>query len=153
MNFRLLSHTMGYILWVEAGFLLLPALTACIYAETCWQQFLLTALLCATAGTVLHLVPVKKTQMHSRDGFAAVALSWVLLALFGALPYVFTGAMTSYIDALFETVSGLTTTGSSTFTAVSHLPRSVLLWRSLTQWMGGMGVLVLFLAVPPRYSI
>ena len=150
MNFRLLSHTMGYILWVEAGFLLLPALTACIYAETCWQQFLLTALLCATAGTVLHLIPVKKTQMHSRDGFAAVALSWVLLSLFGALPYVFTGAMTSYIDALFETVSGLTTTGSSTFTAVSHLPRSVLLWRSLTQWMGGMGVLVLFLALTPR---
>ena len=83
MNFRLLSHTMGYILWVEAGFLLLPALTACIYAETCWQQFLLTALLCAAAGTVLHLIPVKKTQMHSRDGFAAVALSWVLLALCG----------------------------------------------------------------------
>lgn len=150
MNFRLLSHTMGYILWVEAGFLLLPALTACIYAETCWQQFLLTALLCATAGTVLHLIPVKKAQMHSRDGFAAVALSWVLLALFGALPYVFTGVLDSYIDALFETVSGLTTTGSSTFTAVSHLPRSVLLWRSLTQWMGGMGVLVLFLALTPK---
>ena len=150
MNFRLLSHTMGYILWVEAGFLLLPALTACIYAETCWQQFLLTALLCATAGTVLHLIPVKKTQMHSRDGFAAVALSWVLLSLFGALPYVFTGVLDSYIDAVFETVSGLTTTGSSTFTAVSHLPRSVLLWRSLTQWMGGMGVLVLFLALTPR---
>lgn len=150
MNFRLLSHTMGYILWVEAGFLLLPALTACIYAETCWQQFLLTALLCAAAGTVLHLIPVKKAQMHSRDGFVAVALSWVLLALFGALPYVFTGVLDSYIDALFETVSGLTTTGSSTFTAVSHLPRSVLLWRSLTQWMGGMGVLVLFLALTPR---
>lgn len=150
MNFRLLSHTMGYILWVEAGFLLLPALTACIYAETCWQQFLLTALLCAAAGTVLHLIPVKKAQMHSRDGFVAVALSWVLLSLFGALPYVFTGVLDSYIDALFETVSGLTTTGSSTFTAVSHLPRSVLLWRSLTQWMGGMGVLVLFLALTPK---
>lgn len=150
MNFRLLSHTMGYILWVEAGFLLLPALTACIYAETCWQQFLLTALLCAAAGTVLHLIPVKKAQMHSRDGFVAVALSWVLLSLFGALPYVFTGVLDSYIDAVFETVSGLTTTGSSTFTAVSHLPRSVLLWRSLTQWMGGMGVLVLFLALTPR---
>lgn len=150
MNFRLLSHTMGYILWVEAGFLLLPALTACIYAETCWQQFLLMALLCAAAGTVLHLIPVKKAQMHSRDGFVAVALSWVLLSLFGALPYVFTGVLDSYIDALFETVSGLTTTGSSTFTAVSHLPRSVLLWRSLTQWMGGMGVLVLFLALTPK---
>ena len=150
MNFRLLSHTMGYILWVEAGFLLLPALTACIYAETCWQQFLLTALLSAAACTVLHLIPVKKAQMHSRDGFVAVALSWVLLALFGALPYVFTGVLDSYIDALFETVSGLTTTGSSTFTAVSHLPRSVLLWRSLTQWMGGMGVLGLFLALTPK---
>ena len=88
--------------------------------------------------------------MHSRDGFVAVSLSWVLLALFGALPYVFTGALPNYIDALFETVSGLTTTGSSVFTAVSHLPRSVLLWRSLTQWMGGMGVLMLFLALTPR---
>lgn len=92
----------------------------------------------------------KGTDAQPATGFVAVALSWVLLSLFGALPYVFTGAMTSYIDALFETVSGLTTTGSSTFTAVSHLPRSVLLWRSLTQWMGGMGVLVLFLALTPK---
>ena len=150
MNFRLITQTMGYILWVEAGFLLLPALTACVCGEVYWRQFLLTAALCAAVGTGLRLIPVKKAQMHSRDGFVAVALSWVLLSLFGALPYVFTGAMTSYIDALFETVSGLTTTGSSTFTAVSHLPRSVLLWRSLTQWMGGMGVLVLFLALTPR---
>ena len=150
MNFRLITQTMGYILWVEAGFLLLPALTACVCGEVYWRQFLLTAALCAAVGTGLRLIPVKKAQMHSRDGFIAVALSWVLLSLFGALPYVFTGAMTSYIDALFETVSGLTTTGSSTFTAVSHLPRSVLLWRSLTQWMGGMGVLVLFLALMPR---
>ena len=150
MNFRLITQTMGYILWVEAGFLLLPALTACVCGEVYWRQFLLTAALCAAVGTGLRLIPVKKAQMHSRDGFIAVALSWVLLSLFGALPYVFTGAMTSYIDALFETVSGLTTTGSSTFTAVSHLPRSVLLWRSLTQWMGGMGVLVLFLALTPR---
>ena len=150
MNLRLVSQTMGYILWVEAGFLLLPALTACIYGESYWRSFLLTAAICAAAGTALHLIRVKKTQMHSRDGFVAVSLSWVLLALFGALPYVFTGALPNYIDALFETVSGLTTTGSSVFTAVSHLPRSVLLWRSLTQWMGGMGVLVLFLALTPR---
>ena len=150
MNLRLVSQTMGYILWVEAGFLLLPALTACIYGESYWRSFLLTAAICAAAGTALHLIRVKKTQMHSRDGFAAVSLSWVLLALFGALPYVFTGALPNYIDALFETVSGLTTTGSSVFTAVSHLPRSVLLWRSLTQWMGGMGVLVLFLALMPK---
>ena len=141
---------MGYILWVEAGFLLLPVLTAVVCGEVYWREFLLTAALCAAVGTALHAVPLKKAQMHSRDGFVAVSLSWVVLALFGALPYVFTGTMTSYIDAVFETVSGLTTTGSSTFTAVSHLPRSILLWRSLTQWMGGMGVLVLFLALTPR---
>ena len=141
---------MGYILWVEAGFLLLPVLTAVVCGEVYWREFLLTAAICAAVGTALHAVPLKKSQMHSRDGFVAVSLSWVVLALFGALPYVFTGTMTSYIDAVFETVSGLTTTGSSTFTAVSHLPRSILLWRSLTQWMGGMGVLVLFLALTPR---
>ena len=101
MNFRLITQTMGYILWVEAGFLLLPALTACVCGEVYWRQFLLTAALCAAVGTGLRLIPVKKAQMHSRDGFVAVALSWVLLSLFGALPYVFTGAMTSYIDALF----------------------------------------------------
>ena len=150
MNVRLVSNTMGYILWVEAGFLLLPVLTAVVCGEVYWREFLLTAALCAAVGTALHAVPLKKAQMHSRDGFVAVSLSWVVLALFGALPYVFTGTMTSYIDAVFETVSGLTTTGSSTFTAVSHLPRSILLWRSLTQWMGGMGVLVLFLALTPR---
>ena len=150
MNFRLISNTMGYILWVEAGFLLLPAATACIYAEPYWKDFLLAAVICAAVGTVLHLIPVKKSQMHSRDGFAAVSLGWVLLTLFGALPYIFTGVMTSYVDAVFETVSGMTTTGSSVFNAVSHLPRSVLLWRSLTQWMGGLGVLVLFLALTPR---
>ena len=149
MNFRLLSHTMGYILWVEAGFLLLPALTACIYAETCWQQFLLTALLCAAAGTVLHLIPVKKAQMHSRDGFVAVALSWVLLSLFGALPYVFTGVLDSYIDALFETISGLTTTGASVVTSPESMTRGGMFWRLFTHWIGGMGILVFVLAVLP----
>ena len=149
MNVRLIANTTSYVLWVEAGFLLLPLAASVLYGEA-WLPFFGTVLLCVLLGTALHLVPVKKAQMHSRDGFMAVALGWIVLSLTGALPYVFTGAMTSYIDALFETVSGLTTTGSSTFTAVSHLPRSVLLWRSLTQWMGGMGVLVLFLALTPR---
>ena len=149
MNFRLIANTTSYVLWVEAGFLLLPLAASVLYGEA-WLPFFITAVLCILIGFILQLVPVKKAQMHSRDGFMAVALGWIALSLTGALPYVFTGAMTSYIDAVFETVSGLTTTGSSTFTAVSHLPRSILLWRSLTQWMGGMGVLVLFLALTPR---
>ena len=149
MNFRLIANTTSYVLWVEAGFLLLPLAASVLYGEA-WLPFFGTAVLCILLGTALHLVPVKKAQMHSRDGFMAVALGWIALSLTGALPYVFTGALTDYVDAVFETVSGLTTTGSTVFPEVEHLPRSVLLWRSLTQWMGGMGVLVLFLALMPK---
>lgn len=149
MNFRLIANTTSYVLWVEAGFLLLPLAASVLYGEA-WLPFFGTAVLCILLGTALHLVPVKKAQMHSRDGFMAVALGWIVLSLTGALPYAFTGALTHYVDAVFETVSGLTTTGSTVFPEVEHLPRSVLLWRSLTQWMGGMGVLVLFLALMPK---
>ena len=147
MNFRLIANTTSYVLWVEAGFL--PLAASVLYGEA-WLPFFGTAVLCILLGTALHLVPVKKAQMHSRDGFMAVALGWIVLSLTGALPYAFTGALTHYVDAVFETVSGLTTTGSTVFPEVEHLPRSVLLWRSLTQWMGGMGVLVLFLALMPK---
>ena len=149
MNFRLIANTTSYVLWVEAGFLLLPLAASVLYGEA-WLPFFGTAVLCILLGTALHLVPVKKAQMHSRDGFMAVALGWIVLSLTGALPYAFTGALTHYVDAVFETVSGLTTTGSTVFPEVEHLPRGVLLWRSLTQWMGGMGVLVLFLALMPK---
>ena len=149
MNFRLIANTTSYVLWVEAGFLLLPLAASVLYGEA-WLPFFGTAVLCILLGTALHLVPVKKAQMHSRDGFMAVALGWIVLSLTGALPYAFTGALTHYVDAVFETVSGLTTTGSTVFPEVEHLPYSVLLWRSLTQWMGGMGVLVLFLALMPK---
>ena len=149
MNVRLIANTTSYVLWVEAGFLLLPLAASVLYGEA-WLPFFGTVLLCVLLGTALHLVPVKKAQMHSRDGFMAVALGWIALSLTGALPYVFTGALTDYVDAVFETVSGLTTTGSTVFSEVEHLHRSILLWRSLTQWMGGMGVLVLFLALMPK---
>jgi trk system potassium uptake protein TrkH len=88
--------------------------------------------------------------MQSRDGYVIVAAAWLALSLFGALPYVVSGAIPHYIDALFETVSGLTTTGASILTEIEHLPRSVLFWRAETQWIGGMGVLVMFLALMPR---
>ena len=149
MNFRLVANITSYVLWVEAGFLLLP-LAVSVFAGEAWLPFFITAVLCILIGGALHLVPVKKRKMHGRDGFMAVALGWIALSLTGALPYVLTGALDSYVDAVFETVSGLTTTGSTVFPEVEHLPYSVLLWRSLTQWMGGMGVLVLFLALMPK---
>lgn len=146
MNFRLVANITSYVLWVEAGFLLLP-LAVSVFSGEAWLPFFITAVLCILIGGALHLVPVKNRKMHGRDGFVAVALGWIALSLTGALPYVLTGALDSYVDAVFETVSGLTTTGSTVFPEVEHLPYSVLLWRSLTQWMGGMGVLVLFLAL------
>ena len=149
MNFRLVANITSYVLWVEAGFLLLP-LAVSVFSGEAWLPFFITAVLCILIGGALHLVPVKNRKMHGRDGFMAVALSWIALSLMGALPYVLTGALDSYVDAVFETVSGLTTTGSTVFPEVEHLPYSVLLWRSLTQWMGGMGVLVLFLALMPK---
>lgn len=152
MNLRLIANTMGYVLWVEAGFLLLPMIVSAVYRENCWLAFLLTATLCGIVGTLLHVCKPKRRSMNSRDGFVAVVLCWVLLSLFGAIPYLLTGVLDSYIDALFETVSGLTTTGSTVFNGVEWLPKTVLFWRSLTQWMGGMGVLVLFLALMPRLS-
>ena len=110
----------------------------------------LCVFLCLLLGAALTRVPVKRRQLQGRDGYMAVALVWVVLSLFGALPYVWSGAIPNYIDALFETISGLTTTGATILNGVEQLGRGVLFWRSLTQWMGGMGVLVLFLALMPH---
>ena len=99
MNFRLIANTTSYVLWVEAGFLLLPLLVSVLYGEP-WMPFFATAVLCILIGFILQLVPVKKAQMHSRDGFMAVALGWIALSLTGALPYVFSGALNNYVDPL-----------------------------------------------------
>ena len=132
MNHRLIATVLGYTLCVEGFFLLLPAPVCVYFGEGDWRAFLAAAALCLLLGAALTRVPVKRRQLQGRDGYMAVALVWVVLSLFGALPYVWSGAIPNYIDALFETISG------------------VLFWRSLTQWMGGMGVLVLFLALMPH---
>ncbi len=150
MNIRLIANTAGYILWVEAGFMLLPMAVSLIYRDGCWSVFLLCAAICAAVGTALHFIKARHTSLQNRDGYATVALAWLLLTLFGALPYVLTDIIPHYIDAVFETASGLTTTGASVLTQIEGLPESVLFWRSQTQWMGGMGVLVLFLALMPH---
>ena len=150
MNYRLIANILSYVMWVEAGFLVLPIVSALIYQDGCWTAFALSILLCLLGGLLLRLIPVRNQQMQSRDGYAAVALAWVGLAVFGAFPYIFSHAIPHYADALFETISGLTTTGSTILTSVEDLPKSILFWRSQTQWMGGMGVLVLFLALMPK---
>ena len=150
MNFRLILNIMGYTLWVEAGCLLLPLLVSVGYGEACWEPFLWTLGLCSLCGLILTHIPARKNRLQGRDGYAVVAMAWVVLCLFGAVPYVLSGAVPHYADALFETASGLTTTGATILTDVEAMPRGILFWRALTQWMGGMGVLVLFLALTPR---
>lgn len=152
MNYRLISNTLGSVLWVEGGFLLLPLIPALCYRDGCALNFLCAAAICMILGGLLRAVPVRNRRLQGRDGYATVALAWVVLVLFGALPYLFTGAIPHYANAVFETVSGMTTTGATILTSVETLPKSILFWRSETQWMGGMGVLVLFLALMPKLS-
>ena len=112
MNFRLILNIMGYTLWVEAGCLLLPLLVSAGYGETCWEPFLWTLGLCSLCGLILTRIPARKNRLQGRDGYAVVAMAWIVLCLFGAVPYVLSGAVPHYADALFETASGLTTTGA-----------------------------------------
>lgn len=149
MNYRMITYILGWILLFEAGFLLVPTVTALVYGERAVLSFLWSILACAAISALLIFKKPKNTALRSRDGFVIVSLSWIVLSLFGALPFMFTGVTTSYVDALFETVSGFTTTGASIMTDVEILPRSILIWRSFTHWVGGMGVLVFVMAFLP----
>jgi trk system potassium uptake protein TrkH len=139
----------GCIWLFEAAFMLVPLVTALAYGESAALAFLWTALICLGAGLLLSFKKPKNQTLRARDGFVVVSLSWIAISLLGALPFMFTGVTSSYVDALFETVSGFTTTGATIFADVESLPNSILMWRSFTHWIGGMGVLVFILTVLP----
>ena len=151
MNYKLVLHILGLILRVEAV-LMLPAAVIGLFTGPDGSAFLLAGGITLAVGQALVMLPAKNMKMQARDGFAAVALSWIVLSLFGALPYVFSGVLPNYVDAVFETVSGFTTTGATVFTFMEGQPLGVLFWRAQTQWMGGMGVLVLALAWCPSWG-
>lgn len=149
MNIRIISYIIGWVLNCEAACLLLPLVCAFIYDEPCAMVFAMCIALCLLAGVALTFKPPAKRSMYSREGFITVALSWIVISLFGALPFYFSGYIKNFIDAVFETVSGFTTTGASILTDVEVLPKSLLFWRSFTHWIGGMGVLVFLVAILP----
>ena len=149
MNFRMIKYFLGWILVFETMFLLIPLVTAVIYGEHCFFAILLSMAVCLAAGGLLIWKKPKNTELYSREGFVIVSMSWIVLSLFGCLPFVFSGAIPSFTDALFETVSGFTTTGASILAEVEHLPKAMLIWRSFTHWVGGMGVLVFIMAFIP----
>ena len=148
MNYRMLSYLFGIIALIEAALLTLPLLVSLIYKESA-APFLLTIGILLVLGLPLVARKPKDKRIYAREGFVAVAGSWILMTLFGALPFVFCGEFPSFVDAFFESVSGFTTTGASILTRIEVLPRGILFWRSFTHWVGGMGVLVFMLALLP----
>lgn len=150
MNFSMIRYTVGWLLIVESGFFLVPLICALCYWETgSILAFSILAIASAAAGGALVYFKPRDKKLYQREGLVICALSWIVLSLVGALPFVMTGVVPSYIDALFEAVSGFSTTGSTIFSEVESLPRAILLWRSFTHWVGGMGVLVFMLAILP----
>ncbi len=148
MNGRMIARLLSKVLYISAVLLVLPLIAGLVYGESV-INFAVTIAATAAAGFVLSLFKPRSSALTARDGFATVGLSWLLLGLFGAIPFVISGDIPNYIDALFETVSGLTTTGASILPDVEALSRGGLFWRSFTHWIGGMGVLVFILAVVP----
>ena len=153
MNVKLLLHVLGAILLVEAA-AMVPSLAIAIgYGEGDAMAFVWTILLLNAVGAPMRLfVKAEQTNLRAREGFLAVSLSWMLLSVFGALPFVFSGVIPNFVDALFESVSGFTTTGATIMTQIEGQPHGVMFWRSFTHWIGGMGVLVLTLALLPQMS-
>ena len=149
MNYKVVIHTLGYVLATEAALLLLPLGVSFIYQDGCSMAFALTIALVGLCSIAAIGVKPTNKVFYARDGFVIVSLSWVLMSLFGAIPFWLSAAIPSYVDAFFETVSGFTTTGASILNNVEALSHSLLFWRSFTHWIGGMGVLVFVLAVLP----
>ena len=151
MNQKLILRLVGVILCIEALCMLVPLLYALVCGSPDVPAFLRSVAVCGGVGGLLALIRPSDHRLQTRDGFACVALCWIALGLFGALPYWLSGSC-GYVDAYFETVSGLTTTGATIFASPASLTRGIQLWRALTQWMGGMGILVLMLALLPKIS-
>ena len=149
MNYKMIRNILGWLLLFECGFMVVPTITALIYGEREVWSFLLTMLLCGSIGGLCVWNKPKSSVLYARDGFVIVSLSWIVLSLFGAIPFFISGVIPSYVDALFETVSGFTTTGASILPEVESLPKCMLMWRSFTHWVGGMGVLVFIMAFLP----
>ena len=150
MNYRMILSLLGDVLLVIGAFLLLPCIVAVIYGEPeLWVLLASAAGSGLLGGLFILLRPKRRRELHARDGFVMVALSWILISLIGAVPFTASGAIPSYLDAVFETMSGFTTTGASILRAVEDLPKCLLFWRSFTHWLGGMGVLVFMLAIVP----
>lgn len=142
MNYKMTGYILGKMLGVEAAVLLIPALVSVIYGEDDHWAFLITSVILLAAFLIFGRKKPENSTIYGKDGLVIVASAWILWSLFGALPYFISGEIPHYVDAFFETVSGFTTTGSTILVDIEGISKGVAFWRSLTHWIGGMGVLV-----------
>lgn len=142
MNRRMILYILGKMLGVEGVVLLLPALVSFLYGEESGLSFLIVSVILGILFLIFGKKPPEGKTIYGKEGFVIVGIAWILWSLFGALPFFLSGSIPNYLDAFFETVSGFTTTGSTILTDIEILPKGISFWRSLTHWIGGMGVLV-----------
>ena len=155
MNLTLLEAIMGRFLMIYGVILLIPITVAFNYNDSSNTilSFALTSLLTVSIGIILYIKGRIDSQMGVREGFVVVAGIWILASVIGAIPFYASGSVTNFFDALFETTSGFTTTGASVISNLEILPQSILFWRSLTHWLGGLGIIVLFIILLPRFGM
>ena len=152
-NIKLLFRLQGGMLLLETFFLLISAVVAVIYNENIFVPFILPAIITFIPGITAILIGKNaQGQLGKRDGVLIVTTVWLLFSLFGMLPYIFSGAIPAVTDAFFETMSGFTTTGASILNNIESLPKSILFWRSITHWIGGLGIIVITMALLPMFG-
>ena len=154
LNTRIILHLMGLLLLFNGGFMLLAALVSGIYQDGVTYQISLAAITTLFAGTVaMYFTRGHKKEVKRKEGYIIVTFGWIVMSVSGVLPYLFSGAIPDITNAFFETISGYTTTGASILDDIESLPEGILFWRSLTHWIGGMGIIVLAIAILPLLGI
>lgn len=155
LNIKAILSILGLLLTLNGGFMLLCLPASFYYSDGQWHALLISGVLTITVGGFLHFLTKNKKNggLNKRDGYLVVTLGWLFMSVFATLPYLISGEITSFTDAFFETVSGFTTTGASILTDIESMGEGILLWRSLTQWIGGMGIIVLTVAILPLLGI
>lgn len=153
MNRRMVFYMTGQMIKVEAALLILPLIVSLYYNEACYMSFIITIAVALAVGFAMTLVSRPENHViYAKDGFVVVTLAWIAMSGIGALPFTISGEIPHYIDAVFETISGFTTTGATIIPDIESLSRGILFWRSFTHWVGGMGVLVFVMAIIPNFS-
>ncbi len=153
MDFGVIINVLGHLLIVEAGLMIPSLLVALYYGSYDWKALLLSIIITAAVGFVMNRIFKYKQDIQAKEGLAIVGFGWILVSIFGALPFIFSGTIPSWVDAFFETVSGFTTTGASIVDNIESFPKGILFWRSFTHWIGGMGILVFTVALLPMFGI